>query len=42
MLSIFELATLLLALSAAFGWLNVRWLALPHTISLLVMGSARR
>ncbi|MBN9038929.1 MAG: sodium:proton antiporter [Rhizobiales bacterium] len=38
MLSIFELATLLLALSAAFGWLNVRWLALPHTIGLLVMG----
>jgi CPA1 family monovalent cation:H+ antiporter len=37
-LSIFELATLLLALSAAFGWLNVRWLALPHTIGLLVMG----
>jgi CPA1 family monovalent cation:H+ antiporter len=37
-LSIFELATLLLALSAAFGWLNVRWLMLPHTIGLLVMG----
>jgi len=38
MLSIFDLATLLLTLSAAFGWLNLRWLRLPHTIGLLMMG----
>ena len=38
MLSILELATLLLTLSAAFGWLNQRWLRLPHTIGLLMMG----
>lgn len=38
MLSILELATLLLTLSAAFGWLNQRWLRLPHTIGLLLMG----
>ena len=38
MLSIFELATLLLTLSAFFGWLNLRWLKLPHTIGLLLIG----
>lgn len=38
MLSLFELGTLLLALSALFGWLNVRWFALPHTIGLLLIG----
>ena len=38
MLSIFELATLLLTLSAIFGWINLRWLRLPHTIGLLLIG----
>jgi CPA1 family monovalent cation:H+ antiporter len=38
MLNILDLATLLLALSAAFGWMNQRWLHLPHTIGLLMMG----
>jgi len=37
-LSLFELGTLLLTLSAAFGWVNARWLKLPHTIGLLMMG----
>ena len=35
--SIFEIAALLLSLSAVFGWLNLRFLKLPHTIGLLVM-----
>ncbi len=38
MLNILDLATLLLTLSAAFGWMNKRWLHLPHTIGLLMMG----
>lgn len=38
MLTILELATLLLTLSAAFGWMNKRWVRLPHTIGLLMMG----
>ncbi|HEV2545365.1 MAG TPA: cation:proton antiporter, partial [Methylobacterium sp.] len=38
MISIFDLAALLLTLSALFGWLNHRYLRLPHTIGLLVMG----
>jgi CPA1 family monovalent cation:H+ antiporter len=38
MLSILELATLLLTLSAAFGWMNLRWFRLPHTIGLLMIG----
>ena len=38
--SIFDLAALLLTLSALFGWLNHRFLRLPHTIGLLVMGLA--
>ena len=38
MISIFDLAALLLTLSALFGWLNHRFLRLPHTIGLLVMG----
>jgi CPA1 family monovalent cation:H+ antiporter len=37
MLSIFEIASLLVFLSAAFGWVNLRLLKLPHTIGLLVM-----
>ncbi|WP_407529604.1 cation:proton antiporter [Methylobacterium oryzisoli] len=40
MISIFDLAALLLTLSALFGWLNHRLLRLPHTIGLLVMGLA--
>ncbi|MEO5759543.1 MAG: sodium:proton antiporter [Mesorhizobium sp.] len=37
MLSVFEIAALLLTLSALFGWLNLRFLKLPHTIGLLIM-----
>ncbi len=37
MLSIFEIAALLLALSAFFGWINHYLMRLPHTIGLLVM-----
>lgn len=33
----FEIAALLLTLSALFGWLNIKVLKLPHTIGLLVM-----
>lgn len=38
MISIFDLAALLLTLSALFGWLNQRFLRLPHAIGLLLMG----
>ncbi|TXN09148.1 sodium:proton antiporter [Methylobacterium sp. WL103] len=38
MISIFDLAAMLLTLSALFGWLNRRFLRMPHTIGLLVMG----
>ncbi len=37
MLSIFEIAAILLALSAFFGWFNDYLLKLPHTIGLLLM-----
>jgi len=37
-ISIFDLAAMLLTLSALFGWLNRRFLRMPHTIGLLVMG----
>lgn len=37
MLSLFEIAALLLAVSALFGWINHVVLRLPHTIGLLVM-----
>ena len=37
MLSLFEIAALLLAISAFFGWVNNVVLRLPHTIGLLVM-----
>lgn len=37
MISIFNLAAMLLTLSALFGWLNRRFLRMPHTIGLLVM-----
>jgi CPA1 family monovalent cation:H+ antiporter len=40
MLSIFEIAALLLSLSALFGWINLRFLKLPHTIGLLIMALA--
>jgi Na+:H+ antiporter len=40
MLSIFEIAALLLAISAFFGWINHVLLRLPHTIGLLVMALA--
>jgi len=39
-ISIFDLAAMLLILSALFGWLNRRFLRMPHTIGLLVMGLA--
>jgi len=37
MLSIFEIAALLLVLSAVLSWINRAYLKLPHTIGLLVM-----
>ena len=37
MLSLFEIAALLLVLSAALSWLNRAYIKLPHTIGLLVM-----
>ena len=37
MLTLFEIAALMLALSALFGWINHAFLKLPHTIGLLVM-----
>ncbi|UEM20721.1 sodium:proton antiporter [Skermanella mucosa] len=40
MLSPFELIAVLLVLTAAFGWLNSRFLGLPDTVGLLVMGLA--
>src|SRR4051812_43832687 len=40
MFSLFELAAMLLTLSAVFGWLNHKFLPLPHTIGLLIMSLA--
>src|SRR5690348_3180177 len=37
-LSIFDLAALLLTLSALFGWLDRRFVRLPHSIGLLILG----
>ena len=37
MLSLFEIAAMMLALSAFFGWVNHAFLKLPHTIGLLIM-----
>ena len=37
MLTLFEIAALLLAISAFFGWVNHVFIKLPHTIGLLVM-----
>ncbi|QXC52572.1 sodium:proton antiporter (plasmid) [Agrobacterium salinitolerans] len=38
--SIFELSAVLLTLSAILGWVNHRYLPMPHTIGLLVMSVA--
>ncbi len=38
MISLLDIAALLLVLSAAFGWLNHRFVRLPHATGLLVMG----
>ena len=35
--TLFDLATILLTLAAVFGYLNHRWLKLPHTIGLVVI-----
>lgn len=40
MLSIFELSSVLLTLSALLGWINHKYLPMPHTIGLLVMSVA--
>lgn len=40
MVSLLELAALLLTLSALFGWLNHKFLPFPHTVGLLVMSIA--
>lgn len=37
MLSLFEIAAMMLVLSALFGWINHAFLKLPHTIGLLIM-----
>lgn len=37
MFSLIDLAAILLTLSAVFGWLNHKFIPLPHTIGLLVM-----
>ena len=38
MLLLLDLTALLLAVSAAFGWINHRYVRLPHTIGLLAIG----
>lgn len=38
MLSNFDLIAVLLVLTATFAWLNHRFIRLPHSIGLLVMG----
>ncbi len=40
MLSFFDLTTILLVLSAFFGWLNHKYLPLAHSVGLLVMSVA--
>lgn len=37
-MSIFELIAVLLALTASFGWINHRFIGLPHAIGLLLIG----
>lgn len=39
-LSFFDIAALVLVLSAVFGWVNRRFIHLPHQIGLLVLGLA--
>ena len=38
--SIFNLVALLITLAAVFGYVNHRWLRLPHTIGLIVIALA--
>ncbi|MQA66772.1 MAG: hypothetical protein GEU76_12885 [Alphaproteobacteria bacterium] len=38
MLSAFDLIAILLVLTVVLGWTNHRFIRLPHTIKLLVMG----
>jgi monovalent cation:H+ antiporter, CPA1 family len=40
MLTPFELIAVLLALTAAFGWVNERFIGLPDTVGIMVMGLA--
>ncbi len=40
MLSFFDITALVLVLSAVFGWVNRRFIHLPHQIGLLVLGLA--
>jgi Na+:H+ antiporter len=40
MLSLLDIAAILLVLSAIFGWVNVRFIGLPNVIGLLVMALA--
>ena len=40
MLSFFDIAALVLVLSAVFGWVNRRFIRLPHQIGLLILGLA--
>ncbi len=42
MLSNFDLIAVLLVLTATFAWLNHRFIRLPHSIGLLVMGLIAR
>jgi CPA1 family monovalent cation:H+ antiporter len=37
-MSIFDVAAMLLTLAALFGWLNRRFIGLPHTTALLLLG----
>lgn len=38
MLTVYDLISIFLVLTAAFAWINHRFIRLPHTIGLLVMG----
>jgi len=38
MLTVYDLVSMFLVLTAAFAWINHRFIRLPHTIGLLVMG----
>ena len=40
MMSMLDLAAILLTLSALFGWLNRKFLPLPHAVGLLTMSIA--